>query len=282
MGWTTISVIYFIGSFVIVGGPFIPLMVYAGLMVVFYAGCWINTINEWERRPVMLFGRYIYTAGPGLTFIEPLFFTTLDDVPVQDLVIDVPVPNVQTKDNVSIGISGVLTYRIDPTKVRDAVVQVRHVASAIQERALTTLTDTAAGTDIDHLLADRKKFCLDIAEALRDRVSTWGVEIRAFEIKGFKINDKDVEQSIAMKARAEKEGAAELMRAQYQQRVAVALDEAARSYGEAGRWLKGMEVLVELSRSAQNHTIMIPSDLQNALAAATAVALAKPTDQAAK
>lgn len=236
------------------------------LAVLWYFIAGINIINEWERRPVLLFGRYMETAGPGLRFIEPLFHTTMGDYSVQDRTVEVEVGAVQTKDNVNISLIGVLTYRIDPAKVKEAVVEVEDVDDSLLERALATLVDQAGKADLDHVLSERDQFSTDLVAKLKGRVATWGLDIKAFEIKEVEINDEAVEQAIAMKARAEKEGAAELVRAGYQQRVAEALNKAAGTYDDKGRWLKGMEVLVELSRSAQNNTIVIPSDLTGMLA----------------
>lgn len=236
------------------------------VIIIWYLVCWVNIINEWDRRPVLFFGKYHKTAGPGLCLIEPILYTTLSDIPVQDVVKEIKAPSVQTKDNVSVSLTGLLTYRINADKVKDAVVQVQDVDSSIIERALSTLVDAAGKVDLDHLLGDRDTFCETISTQLKQRISEWGVTVKAFEVNGFKINDQEVEQAIAMKARAAKEGEAELTRAGYQKRVATALNEAANTFDEKGRWLKGMEVLIELTRSAENNTVLIPTDLVGALA----------------
>src|SRR5258708_24937171 len=40
----------------------------------------INVVREWERRPIMLLGRYVKTIGPGLAWVAPIFHRPLDDV----------------------------------------------------------------------------------------------------------------------------------------------------------------------------------------------------------
>ncbi len=244
----------------------ISLKMYVVTILLWYGFNWINIINEWERRPVLLFGKYYKTAGPGIALIDPLFFTTLDDVTVQDQVEDVVVSDVQTKDNVGISLTGVLTYRIDPSRVKDSVVEVDYVDSNLIERALSTLTDVTATNDLDTLLEHRNQFCIDIQTKLTERVGAWGVIIKAFELKAFSINDEEVEKAIAMKARAAKEGSAEIVRASMQEQVATALNKAAATYSPEGRWLKGIETLLELCRSGNNNTILLPTDLTESLA----------------
>jgi hypothetical protein len=64
-----------------------------------------------------------------------------------------------------------------------------------------------------------------------------------------------------MKARAMKEAQAELARAEMQAEIVGRLNKAAADLQPAGWRLKTLEVLVELTRSAQNNTILIPANL---------------------
>lgn len=279
LGWVLIALIYFILNWITVDvgdgyrpvptHPYtIPLAWCLIVAAIWYLINWIHAIKEWNRRPVLLLGRYVKTVGPGLAFVEPLFYQTLDDVPVQDVVVRVNAEHVQTKDNVGVGLDGLLTYRVAESKVKDAVVEVKDIASAVSQRGLSTLTDIAAATDIDHLLENRGAFCNQIAVTLRERVALWGVDIKAFELKGFKINDVDIEKSIAMKARAHKEAAAELTRATMQEQIATKLSEAAAALTEQGWRLKGIEVLTEISRGPGN-TILVPNGILDALGSIT-------------
>lgn len=254
--------------------------------IVIYILLWVNAVDQWVRRPVLRFGKYITSVGPGLCFVEPLFHTTLEDVPINDVVEEIEIEHVQTADNVSISLTIILTTRIKEDKIRDAVVGVDDVGSAVPERVLTTLADEAGKVDLGHLLSGREKFSTDVAKAIAERIKEWGVDVKAAEIKGFKINDPDVEKSIALKARAQKEGEAELARAEFQLRVANKLKEAAGTYDEKTWRLKGMETMLELCRSGNNNTILIPTDLpssmMNALAMASAGKGASPSAVADK
>lgn len=228
--------------------------------------CGIHFVQEWARLPVMLFGRYMWTYGRGPAWVEPIFFNALPPVSINDVVVPMTVPEVQTKNNVGIKLGGMLTYRVDTTKVRDSIVNVQNVHAAVRARALTTLTDVAAQEELDELLKDRTGFCQKIKQELAVRVAKWGVVVDAFELEAFSINDPSIAESIAAKARAEKEGEAGLIRAQKQLAIAKELNEAAALYTGEGRWLKNVEVLTELCKSANNNTFVIPSDMAQMLA----------------
>jgi hypothetical protein len=88
-----------------------------------------------------------------------------------------------------------------------------------------------------------------------------GLTVRAVELKDFRVADESIARSIAMKARAMKEAQAELARAEMQAEIVGRLNKAAEDLQPAGWRLKTLEVLVELTRSAQNNTILIPANL---------------------
>ena len=158
-------------------------------LIIWYFICWINIVDQRVRRPVMRWGRYVRTLNGGLNFLEPLIHTTLPDVNVQDQVVEVEVEDMQTKDNVGVALKGILTYRIDEDRVKNAVVEVEYVDDSTHERALSTLADVGATKELDNLLEHRDQFCIDIKEKLSSRVSSWGVVVKAFELQEFSIND---------------------------------------------------------------------------------------------
>jgi len=232
-------------------------------LVAFLGLCWalagLHIINEWERRPVLRLGRYVRTAGPGPVWVEPILHTVLSAISIQDVSRPVTVENVQTHDNVRVTIMAVLTTRIADVNVRQAVLAVKDVAEATLQRAQATLVEVGAASALDDLLANRESITAKVKTALAAKVAPWGVDVVAVEIKDFKIADPDVERAIAMKARAEKEAQAELKRAELQGEIVAKLNDAATHLTSDGWRLKAFETLTELTRSAQNNTVLIPA-----------------------
>ena len=225
----------------------------------------VNVVKQWNRRPTLLLGgTYWKTKGPGLCFIPPIAITSLRDVPVQDVVDKFTAPRVQTRNNVSIDIDGVITWCVDAEHVRDAVVNVQNVSVAVLERVIAIMSDTVGTKDLDELLHSRKVFADSVLGVVKERLGSWGVNIKSLELKGLKINDPGIEAAIALNAKAEQEGKAELTKAGYQQKVALALNEAAAKYDDGGRWLKQMEMLGEMSRNPSN-TMFVPTAVLDAL-----------------
>ena len=236
----------------------------AGLFLLFILGG-INVVNEWKRRPILLFGRYTSTIGPGLAWIEPIFHRRLEDVAVRDVVNELRIGGVQTHDNVPISFNLIMTTRVDQARVKDFIVQVANGYEATRQRALASVTEIVGNHELDAILHNRGQFYSEVRDSLQGKVAAWGVKVVAVELKDIEITDEQIQQAIAMKARAGKEADAELVRAAMQLHIAGKLVEAAGVLTPDGWRLKELEVLVELTRSAQNNTLLIPTNLLKGL-----------------
>ena len=258
----------------VVGASYLPhdlpirsvsLITYLVVEVVIYGFSGCNIIRQWDRRPVLFMGgKYSYTAGPGFLWIEPALHLVLRDVPVQDVTVPLKIENVPTADNVRLNLMLVLTTRVEDVQRYTVEVENPHVA--VEERAIAAASTIVRKHPLDEFLHQVDQFVQQAGSALSENVKPWGIKVVAVEIKDLKIADPEVERAIAMKARAQKEGEAELTRANYQLQVAHKLKEAAAVF-DADTWrLKGLETLIELCRSAQNNTVLIPTELLGSLA----------------
>ncbi|HVT17431.1 MAG TPA: SPFH domain-containing protein [Thermoanaerobaculia bacterium] len=245
--------------------PRIGLIGYLAGLACIYLLAGVNVVSEWKRRPIMLFGRYVKTIGPGLAWVDPVFHRRLDDVAVRDVVSELRIGGVQTHDNVPISFNLIMTTRVDDGKVRDFVVQVANGYEATRQRALASVTEIVGNHELDAILHNRDKFYAEVRDSLQGKVADWGVKVRAVELKDLQITDEKIQQAIAMKARAGKEADAELVRAAMQLNIAAKLVAAAAVLTPDAWRLKELEVLVELTRSAQNNTILIPTTLLRGL-----------------
>lgn len=231
----------------------------------------LHVTNEWERKPMKRWGKYFRTLEPGITWAEPFSSRIIETVEINDQVDNVYVelgmttlPTMQTHDNVPVAFTVILTWRvIDAAKF---VLEVQDGHHAVYSRCATLISEQVSRTELDQILHDRKELCLDTKSALQEATLAYGVQVIAIELKDVTITDSGIQEAIALKARATKEGEAELKRASMQSAIAEQLKAAAEVYDEEAWKLKGFETLLELCRSAENNTIMIPTDLVSSLA----------------
>lgn len=231
------------------------------LFVVYLLSLLINSVqvvSEWNRRPVMRFGKYHRTLEPGINLINPITQNALDDETIADQIDTLKIESTQTHDNVPMSFVFVLTYRIIKDRVRDYVVNLQ---DDWMTRAIATANEQIGARTLDQILNDRETLTVEIRKALQWKVKNWGLDIEALEIQDFQIEDESIQKSIAMKARAQKEAEGELKRAEMQQSIAKELNKAGDVLDAGGWRLKEFETLIELCRSANNNTIVIPTGL---------------------
>lgn len=238
-----------------------------GFMIIFaicYVTAGLYAVDEWERRPVLRLGRFSRIIGPGLCWVTPWFNTVLGAEDMRDDVWSYDVENVPTHDNVRLSVTIVLTTKL--ISVEQFIRNVSDGWDAVEQRGIAAVTEAVGKTTLDDFLQKREEVGDVIEKDLFVTLRKWGIELIAMEIRDFKISDENTERAIAMKAKAEKEAQAELVRANMQREIALALAKAGAAMTDQAWKLKGMETLIELCRSAENNTILIPTHLQDIMA----------------
>lgn len=230
--------------------------------VLIYLFCGLNIVDQWDRRPMKRFGKYTGTLGPGGAWREPFTTRAIDTVSIRDQFEGLGNKNsVQTHDNVPITFRILVTFRI-ATPV-DFCLNVESGYEALWARTRTSVAGFIGSTELDSILHDRTELYSRIQQDLQASVKTWGIEVIAIELRDISIADATIQEAIAMKARAQKEAEAELVRAQMQTVIAQELSRAGAAYDEKSWKLKSFETLLELCRSAENNTILVPNDLMS-------------------
>jgi len=92
------------------------------LFVIFLMNA-VRIVNEYERGVIFRLGRLVGAKGPGLFFIIPII-DKMVKVSLRTTVLDVPVQEVITKDNVPVKVNAVVYFRVlDPSK---AIVEIEN------------------------------------------------------------------------------------------------------------------------------------------------------------
>ena len=83
-----------------------PLIVGAGVIVVFLLMAVIRIVDEYQRGVVFRLGRLINPRGPGIVFLIP-GIDRMRKVDLRTITMDVPSQDIITKDNVSVKVNAV-------------------------------------------------------------------------------------------------------------------------------------------------------------------------------
>jgi regulator of protease activity HflC (stomatin/prohibitin superfamily) len=223
----------------------------------------LRIVEQYERGVVFRFGRVTgKVREPGLRLIIPLV-DVMRKVNMQVITMPVPSQNVITKDNVSIDVAAVAYYRVvEPVK---SVVEIQNVASAINQRAQTTVRNVVGRHMLDDVLGGTDKINDLVKEILEGTVEQWGVELSRVELKDIKLPDS-MQRAMAAQAEAERDKRAKIIAAEGEFLSAAKLGEAADiiQAHPIALQLRNLQVLTEIS-SEKNSTIIFPAQLMDTL-----------------
>lgn len=229
----------------------------AAVLAFFAAG--IRVFREYERGVMFTLGRFTGVMGPGLVFMVPLV-QTMVRIGLRVRVIEVVPQQIITRDNVSVGVSAVIYYRvIDAAK---AVIQVADFNAATDQLAQMTLRSALGEHDLDTILAQRERLNADIQRMLDETAEGWGIKIANVEIKQIAL-DPGMVQAIARQAEAERNRRAKVIDADGELQAATKFVEAATVLSHSPQAMH-VRFLTSLQNIANDRTrtVLLPTSME--------------------
>jgi regulator of protease activity HflC (stomatin/prohibitin superfamily) len=228
------------------------------LLLVIIALSAIRVVQQYERGVIFVLGRLIGAKGPGL-FLVPPFISRMSKVDLRIVTLTVPPQEVITRDNVTIKVTAVVYfYVVDPIA---AVVNVVNFNQATSQIGQTTLRNILGQSELDELLAERKKINRDLQAIIDEQTERWGVKVTAVEIKDVEL-PATMQRAMAKQAEAEREKRAKVIHAQGELLASTQLAQAAAVIGAqpAALQLRYLQTLTEIAVE-KNSTIVFPLPL---------------------
>jgi regulator of protease activity HflC (stomatin/prohibitin superfamily) len=225
------------------------------LLLVILALSAIRVVQQYERGVIFVLGRLIGAKGPGL-FLVPPFISRMMKVDLRIVTLTVPPQEVITRDNVTIKVTAVIYfYVVDPIA---AVVNVVNFNQATTQIGQTTLRNILGQSELDELLAERKKINRDLQAIIDEQTERWGVKVTAVEIKDVEL-PATMQRAMAKQAEAEREKRAKVIHAQGELLASTQLAQAAAVIGSqpAALQLRYLQTLTEIAVE-KNSTIVFP------------------------
>ncbi len=156
-------------------------------------------------------GKYHRTLDAGLHFVIPFLDNVRYKHDLKEVVLDIAEQVCITKDNVQVGIDGVLFFRvIDPNK---ASYGVNNYIQAIVQLAQTTLRSEIGKIDLDRTFEAREQINNAIVMAIDKATDAWGVKVLRYEVKSI-TPPRDVLAAMEKQMRAEREKRASILQSE--------------------------------------------------------------------
>lgn len=147
-------------------------------------------------------GRYSRTIQAGFHILIPFIERIAYRHTLKEEALDIPEQVCITKDNVQVGVDGVLYLQV--LDARSASYGISNYRFAIIQLAQTTLRSEIGKIDLDRTFEARATINANVVSELDQASAAWGVKVLRYEIKN--INPpKDVLQAMEKQMRAERE-----------------------------------------------------------------------------
>src|ERR671933_3094268 len=174
-----------------------------------------NVLVPFIERPRAIDVRYLTADVTGLKKITAGTTTRID---LREQVLNFPSQPVITKDNVTIDIDAVLYYRIaDPQK---ATYSIQNLPYALETLTRTTLRNIVGDIELDQTLASRDMINKRMRDVIEEAAVGWGVDVTRVELQAIE-PPRDIQQSMELQMRAERERRAAVTNAEASKRAAI-------------------------------------------------------------
>ncbi len=174
-----------------------------------------NILIPFVERPKSIDVRYFEADVTGL---KKIVASTASRIDLREQVLNFPSQPVITKDNVTIDIDAVLYYRVaDPQKATYAV---QNLPFALETLTRTTLRNIVGEIELDQTLASRDMINKKMREVIEEASIGWGVDVTRVELQSIE-PPRDIQQSMELQMRAERERRAAVTNAEASKRAAV-------------------------------------------------------------
>lgn len=159
-------------------------------------------------------GKFHRTLDSGFHILIPFVDKVAYQHTLKEEVIDVDRQPCVTKDNIQVGINGVMYIQVvDAHQASYGINDYRYAASQL---AQTTMRSVIGQTDLDKTFEERSKINEEVVRALDEAAKPWGIKVLRYEIS-------DIELPASIKDALEQQ-----MRAERERRAAIAKSEGER------------------------------------------------------
>jgi len=156
---------------------FLALAVLAVIIVV----TGVRIVPQQSAYVVERLGKFHAALHAGVTYIVPFIDRVAYKHTLKEQTIDIPEQVCITRDNVQVGVDGVIFIQVFDPKM--ASYGISNYLFSITQLAQTTMRSEVGKIDLDKTFEERSTINSSIVNAINDASRTWGVKILRYEIK---------------------------------------------------------------------------------------------------
>jgi regulator of protease activity HflC (stomatin/prohibitin superfamily) len=178
----------------------------------------VRVVPQQQGWVVERLGKYYDTLGAGLHILWPFFDTVRYKHSLKEIALDVPEQICITKDNVQVGVDGVLYFKIlNPERASYGISDYTY---AISQLAQTNLRSEIGKIDLDRTFEERTNINIQVVQEVDKASESWGVKVLRYEIKNI-TPPQDVLAAMEKQMRAEREKRAVILQSEGERDAAI-------------------------------------------------------------
>ena len=167
-------------------------------------------------------GKYSRTLDSGFHLLIPFIDKVAYTHTLKEEVIDVAQQACITKDNIQVGIDGVMYIQvIDAHKASYGVDNYRNAASQL---AQTTMRSVIGQTDLDKTFEERAKINEEVVRALDEAATPWGIKVLRYEVSDIELPNS-IKDALEQQMRAERERRAAIAKSEGERQAMINVSE---------------------------------------------------------
>jgi regulator of protease activity HflC (stomatin/prohibitin superfamily) len=234
----------------------------------------LRTAAEWERAVVLRLGRFAGIRGPGLYFLIPAFEIVYAVVDTRRQSTRISAEDTLTADAVSVTMDSIMFWRV--SDVKRAATELTDYRGMIAQVAQTSLREVISATTLNDILSRREEMDAKLQALIKRKADGWGIGDIAVEIRDVKI-PRELNDAMSRNAQAEKEKQARVTLASAEVAIAEQIANASHVYANnpVALQIRQMGLIYDMNKD-RGVTILVPTDMANALGASIALNVNDP------
>src|SRR5919112_4648831 len=178
----------------------------------------VRVVPQQQAWVVERLGKYHDTLNAGLHILWPFVDVVRYKHSLKEIALDIPEQVCITKDNVQVGVDGVLYFKIlNPERASYGISDYTY---AISQLAQTNLRSEIGKIDLDRTFEERTNINSQVVQEVDKASESWGVKVLRYEIKNI-TPPKDVLAAMEKQMRAEREKRAVILTSEGERDAAI-------------------------------------------------------------
>ncbi len=202
------------------GGIIVSMLV--AFVVIIFITMTVRIVPQQTAYVVERLGRFQSVLQAGIHFIAPFFDKVAYRHSLKEISLDIPEQICITKDNVQVGVDGVVFLQVVDPKM--ASYGIYDYNFAISQLAQTTMRSEVGKIELDRTFEERMHINTAIVTSVDEAARAWGVKILRYEIKNI-VPPQNVIHAMEKQMQAEREKRAVILQAEGQKQAAINIAE---------------------------------------------------------